>query len=71
MITAKLNRLVAAYRQARRMVGEANQGKAILGTAFRFCRRLREAVWEEIERINALLGRKKQPSSNPTNPARS
>lgn len=63
MITDRLNRLVAAYREARQMVGAANRGKAILGTAFRLFSRLREAVWREIERIADLLRRKQAINS--------
>ena len=35
MITARLNRLLKAYRIAKQLFGEANQGRVVPGPAFR------------------------------------
>lgn len=48
MITARLNRLVAAYRAAKKLVGDANRGKAIPAVALRLCHRIRQAIKAEI-----------------------
>ncbi|ERS12560.1 hypothetical protein Q673_02815 [Marinobacter sp. EN3] len=55
MITARLNRLLAAYQQARRLVGNANRGKAIPGVALRWCARIRQAIKAEILVVEAVI----------------
>lgn len=35
MITARLNKLVKAYRLAKKLVGDANRGRALPGSALR------------------------------------
>ncbi|MFB2704259.1 hypothetical protein [Marinobacter shengliensis] len=59
MTTARLNRLIKAYRIAKALFGDANRGRAIPGTVFRWCHRVRQAVWAEIELVVNHL--------NPTN----
>lgn len=59
MITARLNRLIKAYRIAKALIGDANRGLAIPGTVFRWCHKVRQAVWAEIELVVNHL--------NPTN----
>src|SRR5690606_23886791 len=59
MTTARLNRLIQAYRIAKALIGDANRGLAIPGTVFRWCHKVRQAVWAEIQlMVNHL---------NPTN----
>lgn len=55
MITARLNRLRAAYREACKLVGDANRGKAITGVALRWCHRIRQAIKAEILRVKRRL----------------
>lgn len=55
MITARLNRLRKAYREARRLVGDANRGKAIAGVALRWCSRIRQAIKAELRVVEAVL----------------
>jgi hypothetical protein len=55
MITARLNRLRAAYRQAKKLVGDANRGQAITGVALRWCHRIRQAIKAEILVVEAVI----------------
>ena len=55
MITARLNRLRAAYGQARKLVGDANRGKAIAGVALRWCSRIRQAIKAEIVVVESVI----------------
>jgi len=57
MTTARLNRLIQAYRIAKALIGDANRGMAIPGTVFRWCHKVRQAVWAEIERVVNHLNR--------------
>ena len=76
MITARLNKLRAAYRQAKKLVGDANRGQAITGVALRWCHRIRQAIKAEILVVEAvirpyrLLQKQPQiiPGNIPTNP---
>jgi len=53
--THRLNRLIHAYREAKRMVGEANRGRAIMGVAMRWCHKIRQAIKTEIMVVEALI----------------
>lgn len=55
MITARLNKLRIAYQQARKLVGEANQGKAIPGVALRWCNKVRKALAAELHKVAILI----------------
>jgi hypothetical protein len=55
MITARLNKLLAAYQQARKLVGDANRGRAIPGAALRWCHKIRQAIKTEIMVVEALI----------------
>mgnify|MGYP001627741074 FL=1 len=55
MITARLNRLRAAYRQAKKLVGDANRGQAITGVALRWCHRIRQAIKAEMLVVEAVI----------------
>lgn len=55
MITARLNKLRAAYRQAKKLVGDANRGQAITGVALRWCHRIRQAIKAEILVVEAVI----------------
>lgn len=55
MITARLNRLVKAYRLAKRLVGDANRGRAIPGTALRWCHKIRQAIKAELMVVEAVI----------------
>ena len=55
MITARLNRLLKAYRIAKQLFGEANQGRAVPGPVFRWCHKVRMAVWAEINLVRRLI----------------
>lgn len=55
MITARLNRLRTAYHQARKLVGDANRGKAITGVALRWCHRIRQAIKAEMLVVEAVI----------------
>jgi len=55
MITARLNRLLKAYRIAKALIGDANRGLAIPGPVFRWCHKLRMAVWAEINLIRRFI----------------
>lgn len=53
--THRLNRLIHAYREAKRMVGEANRGRALMGVAMRWCHKIRQAIKTEIMVVEALI----------------
>ena len=55
MIPARLNRLVLAYRRAKALVGAANQGKALLGPALRWCHKIRQAIKAELMVVEAVI----------------
>ncbi|NWO05789.1 MAG: hypothetical protein HLX50_08880 [Alteromonadaceae bacterium] len=55
MITTRLNKLIAAYRAARKLIGDANRGKAIPAVAFRLCHRIRQAIRVEIQVVEAVV----------------
>ena len=55
MITARLNRLLKAYRIAKQLFGEANQGRAVPGPVFRWCHKVRMAVWAEINLVMRFI----------------
>ncbi|GAA0840914.1 hypothetical protein GCM10009113_06650 [Marinobacter szutsaonensis] len=55
MITARLNKLRFAFQQARKLVGDANRGKAITGVALRWCHRIRQAIKAEILVVEAVI----------------
>ena len=57
MATRRLNILIAAYRAARQLIGDANRGKAIKAVALRWCHRIRLAIKAEIMVVEALIGR--------------
>jgi len=57
VITNRLNKLVKAYQTARKLVGEANRGRAIMGVAMRWCHRIRQAIKAEIIHVLDHLGR--------------
>lgn len=57
MITTRLTRLLNAYRITKALIGDANRGRALPGPAFRWCHKVRRAVWAEIERVRQLLPR--------------
>ncbi|MBB5321195.1 hypothetical protein [Marinobacter oulmenensis] len=65
MITARLNRLVAAYRAAKRLVGDANRGKAIPAVALRLCNRIRQAIKAEIVVVEAMIRPRRLLQNNP------
>ena len=55
MITARLNRLIRAYRIAKQQLGDANRGRAILSICLRRLNRLRPLVLAEIKYVAALV----------------
>ena len=55
MITTRLKTLLKAYRQAKKLVGDANRGKAIPGAALRWCARIRQAIKMEILVVEAVI----------------
>lgn len=55
MITARLNKLLSAYREAKKLVGDSNRGQAITGVALRWCHRIRQAIKAEILVVEAVI----------------
>jgi len=55
VITTRLNKLITAYRAARKLIGDANRGKAIPAVAFRWCHRIRQAIRAEIQVVEAVI----------------
>ncbi len=55
MITTRLNRLLKAYRIAKQLFGDANRGSALPGPVFRWCHKVRMAVWAEINLVRRLI----------------
>lgn len=55
MITARLNRLILAYRATKALIGDANRGRAIPAVALRWCHKVRMAVWAEIDLVRHLI----------------
>ncbi|WP_412535943.1 hypothetical protein [Marinobacter sp. MIT932201] len=55
MITTRLNRLLKAYRIAKSLFGDANRGRALPGPVFRWCHKIRMAVWAEIDLVRRLI----------------
>lgn len=55
MITARLNKLVKAYRLAKKLVGDANRGRAIPGAALRWCHKIRQAIKAEMLVVEAVI----------------
>lgn len=55
MVTTRLNRLRTAYHKAKKLVGDANRGKAITGVALRWCHRIRQAIKAEILVVEAVV----------------
>tara|TARA_R110002110_G_scaffold89071_2_gene232046 strand:+ start:13584 stop:13868 length:285 start_codon:yes stop_codon:yes gene_type:complete len=55
MITARLNKLIRAYRIAKQQLGDANRGRAILSICLRRLNRLRPIVLAELKYVAALV----------------
>ena len=55
MITARLNRLIKAYRLAKKLVGDANRGRALPGAALRWCHKIRQAIKAELMVVEAVI----------------
>lgn len=55
MITARLHHLIQAYRKSKALIGDANRGLALHGPAFRWCHKVRMAVWAEIDLVRRLI----------------
>ena len=55
MITARLNKLIKAYRLAKKLVGDANRGRALPGAALRWCHKIRQAIKAELMVVEAVI----------------
>ena len=55
MITARLNKLVKAYRPAKKLVGDAKRGRALPGSALRWCHKIRQAIKAELMVVEAVI----------------
>lgn len=55
MITARLNRLIRAYRIAKQQLGDANRGRAIPAICMRRLQRLRPIVMAELRLAAGLV----------------
>jgi len=54
-MTHRLRQLTRAYRRAKRLLGRANKGAALLAPAIRWCSQLRRMLAQGAERVHAAL----------------